>query len=102
MSLYFPKANGQVERFHQYLEHSLRAAELDGFLWTEVLPDILQVYRSIPHAGTGMTPAKLMFNREIATKFPVVLELEKGIILEERYKCYQEKLCDYADSKLMA
>ena len=51
----FP-ANGQVERFHRYLEHSIRAAELDGFLWTAVLPDILQVYRSTPHAGTGMTP----------------------------------------------
>ena len=74
-SPYFPKANGQVERFHRYLEHSICAAELDGFLWTEVLPYILQVYRSTPHAGTGMTPAKLMLDREIATKLSVVLEL---------------------------
>ena len=76
-SPYFPKANGQVERFHRYLEHSIRAAELDGFLWTEVLPDILQVYRPTPHAGTGMTPAKLTLNREIATKLPVVLKPRK-------------------------
>ena len=85
-SPYFPKANGLVERFHRYLEHSIRAAELDGFLWTEVLPDILQVYRSTPHAGTGMTHAKLMLNREIATKLTVVLEPEKGIVPEEKYK----------------
>ena len=67
-SPYAPKANSQVERFHRYLEHSIRAAELEGFLCTEVLPDILQVYRSTPHAGTGMTPATLMLNREITTK----------------------------------
>ena len=86
-SPFFPKANGQVERFHRYLEHSVRATELDGFLWIEVLPDILQVYRSTqPHAGTGMTPAKPMLNREIATKLPVVLEPKNGIAPEERYK----------------
>ena len=101
-SPYFPKANGQVERFHRYLEHSIRAAELDGFLWTEVPPYILQVYRSTPHAGTGMTPAKLMLDREIATKLSVVLELEKGIFPEERCKRYQEKLRDYADKKRRA
>ena len=87
-SPYSPKANRQVERFHRYLEHSIRAAELEGFLCTEVLPDILQVYRSTPHAGTGMTPAKLMLNGEIASKLPVVLEPEKGIVPEERYKRY--------------
>ena len=89
-SPYFPKANGQVERFHRYLQHSIRAAELDGFLWTEILPDILQVYRSTPHAGTGMTPAKLMLNREIATKLPVVLDPEKGIVPEERYNAIKK------------
>ena len=77
----------------------IRAAELDGFLWIEVLTDIPQVYRSTPHAGTGMTPAKLMLNGEIASKLPVVLEPEKGIVPEERYKRYQEKLRDYADWK---
>ena len=46
-----------------------------------------------------MTPAKLMLNREIATKLLVVLESEKGIVPEERYKRYQEKLRAYADKK---
>jgi len=96
---YYPKANGQVERFHRYLEHSIRAAEIDGFTWTEVLPDILQVYRSTPHAGTKMTPAKVMLNREITTKLPMVPENERGIVPEERYQQYQEKLRIYADRK---
>ena len=49
-----------------------------------------------------MTPAKLMLNREIATKLPVVLDPEKGIVPKERYKRYQEKLRDYADRKRRA
>ena len=102
VSPYFPQANGQVERFHRYLEHSIRAAEIDGFEWTEVLPDILQVYRSTPHAGTKMTPARLMLNREIATKLPMVPENTGGIIPEERYKLYQEHLRVYADRKRRA
>ena len=44
-----------------------------------------------------MTPAKLTLNGEIATKLPVLLEQEKGIVPEERYKPYQEKLRAYAD-----
>ena len=91
-----------MERFHRYLGHSIRAAELNGFLWTEVVPDIVQVYRSTHHAGTGMTPAKLMLNREIATKLPVFLRPEKGIVQEERYKRYQDKLRTYADKKRRA
>ena len=99
VSPYFPKANGQVERFHRYLEHSIRAAAIDGLAWTEVLPDILQVYRSTPHAGTKMTPARLMLNREIATKLPMVPENTGGTIPEERYKLYQEQLSVYANRK---
>ena len=49
-----------------------------------------------------MTPAKLMLNREIAIKLPEVLEPEKGIVPEERYKRYQEKLRTYADKKRRA
>ena len=98
VSPYFPQANGQVERFHRYLKHSIRAAELDGLSWTEVLPTILQVYRSTPHAGTNMTPAKLFLNREITTKLPTVPEMDQNNP-EERYKEYQRKLCEYTDAK---
>ena len=49
-----------------------------------------------------MTPSKLMLNREIATRLPVVLEPEKGIVSEERCKRYQEKVSDYTDRKRRA
>ena len=49
-----------------------------------------------------MTTLKLMLNREIATKLPVVLEPEKGIVPEERCKRYQEKLSGYTVRKRRA
>ncbi|XP_048582656.1 uncharacterized protein K02A2.6-like [Nematostella vectensis] len=75
-SPYYPKANGQVERFHRYLGHGLRAAEIDGISWMDALPGILQVYRATPHARTGVTPAKLLLNREIVTNLPCVQDTE--------------------------
>ena len=101
VSPYFPQANEQVERFHRYLKHSVRAAELDGLSWPEVLPTILQVYRSTPHAGTAMTPAKLLLNGEIATKLPAAPETNQNNP-EGRYKEYHKKLCEYTDAKRRA
>ncbi|PFX31706.1 Retrovirus-related Pol polyprotein [Stylophora pistillata] len=77
--------NGQVERFYRYLKHSIRAAELDGLSWTEVLPTILQAYRSTPHVGTDMTPAKLFLNRQITKKLSTLPEMDQKNP-EERYK----------------
>lgn len=91
-----------MERFHRYLEHSIPAARIDGFTWTEVLPDILQVYRSTPHGGTKLKPARMMLKRKIITKLPMVPENEVGPIPEERYQLYQEKLRIYADIKQCA
>ena len=42
-----------------------------------------------------MTPARLMLNREIPTKLPMVSENTGAIIPEERYKLYQEQLRVY-------
>ena len=58
VSPYFPKAKGQVKRFHRYLEYSIRAVAIDGFAWTEVLPDILQAYTCRDQDDTCKTDAE--------------------------------------------
>ena len=57
------QSNGQIESFHRYLNHSLRAAKLQGFVIGERLPEILHIFRATPHAATGRTPAYLLQNR---------------------------------------
>ena len=91
-----------MDRWEESIDTWNTAYAQQNLMWTEFLPEILQVYRSTPHAGTGITPSKLMLNIEIATKLPVVLEPEKGIVPEERCKRCQEKLSDYTDRKRYA
>ena len=38
-------------------------------VWTE-MGKFLTAYRTTPHGSTGVTPAKLLFNREIRSKIP--------------------------------
>ena len=40
-------------QFQRYLNHSLRAAKLQGFVIRESLPEILHIFRATPHAATG-------------------------------------------------
>ena len=54
------QSNGQIERFHRYLNHSLHVAKLQGFAILERLPEILHIFRATPHAATGRTPANLL------------------------------------------
>ncbi|XP_061467536.1 cyclic nucleotide-binding domain-containing protein 1 [Rhineura floridana] len=61
-SIYYPQANGEIERFNRSLKQSLQMAELEDFL---------QVYRSTRHATTQKFPAELLHGREMCTKLKV-------------------------------
>ena len=69
---YHPSSNGLVERFNQTLKQTLRASEKDGRSLAHRLCDFLLIYRSTPHATTHRTPASLMFNRELRTRFSLI------------------------------
>ena len=90
------QSNGQIERFHRYLNHSLRAAKLQGFIPRERLPQILHIFRATPHAATGRTPAYLLQNREFKTDVPILNF--KGS--DKDYDKYQECMKDQHDKKL--
>ena len=85
-----------MERLHRYLNHSLRAAKLQGFNVHERLPEILQFFRATPHAATGRTPALLLQHREINTDIP--LTTTKGSDID--YSKYQNQMKLRHDGKL--
>ena len=87
------QSNGQIERFHCYLNHSLRAAKLQGFVIRERLPEILHIFCATPHAATGRTPEYLLQNREITTDFPTLRF--KGLDRDhEKYQAYMKSTHD--------
>ena len=99
----WPQANGEVERQNRSLLKALRIAKAEKKnIWTE-MRKFLTAYRTTPHSSTGVTPAKLLFNREIRTKIPE-LGNSRYSDSEARYKDVEMKQegTDYADEKRRA
>ena len=69
---YHPSSNGLVKRFNQTLKQSLRASEKHGRSLAHRLCDCLLTYRATPHVTTNRTPASLMLNRELRTRFSLL------------------------------
>uniref|UniRef100_A0A5S6QCG5 RNA-directed DNA polymerase n=1 Tax=Trichuris muris TaxID=70415 RepID=A0A5S6QCG5_TRIMR len=73
-SLYYPQANGEIERFNRTLKDSLQAAARTGCSRSEVVLDFLMHYRATPHAVTGETPSTLLHGRKLKTKLDMTLD----------------------------
>ena len=59
----WPQANREVERQNRSLLKALRSAKAEKkTIWTE-MRKVLTAYRRTSHSSTGVTPAKLLFNR---------------------------------------
>ena len=87
------QANGEVERQNRSLPKTLKT-ELRKFL---------TAYRTTPHSTTGVTPAKLLFNREVRSKVP---ELRKSGCTDSEARDkdaeMKQSTTDYADKKRRA
>ena len=64
---YHPSTNGLAERAVQVLKRGLKKM-VGGTIETRV-SRLLAAYRVTPHSTTGLSPAELMFNRKIRTRF---------------------------------
>ena len=85
-----PPANGMVERFNRNLKLVIHTAFATGQNLEEEVEKYVAAYRSTPHAVTGQTPNKLMFNREITTKLPSIPVTPQGAHHKEARRRDQE------------
>ena len=97
----WPQVNGHVERHNRTLLKSLKVAHVERKNWREEPQKFLLAYRTTPQTSTGVTPAFLMFGRELKTKLP---ELRcAGNLLDEgiRDRDWNHKLIhkEHADNK---
>ncbi len=67
-----PATNGQAERYVGYFKKQM--SKLDGVKLSidDKINKVLFAYRTTQHPATGETPAKLMFGRELRTKYSVL------------------------------
>ena len=101
---YWPKANGEAERFVQTLEKSIRAAHLEGKNWKQHMFTFLRQYRATPHSTTGKSPSEALNNRKLKTNLPdfppqspEFSNTQQEIILRDRTR--KSKMKAYADKK---
>ena len=97
---YWPRANGEVERFMKTIKKSIKAAHVDSRNWKQAMHRFLRNYRATPHCSTGKPPATLLFSNAIKTKLPELTDEDmsrSGIASKDASS--KKLMKDYADSK---
>ena len=70
-SVYYPQANGEIERFNRVLKDCLQTADIEKRPWKPFATAFLHTYRATPHAVTQMSPADLLHGRPMNTKLHI-------------------------------
>ncbi|XP_059621313.1 uncharacterized protein K02A2.6-like [Phlebotomus argentipes] len=77
-SPYHPATNGQAERFVRTFKEKLEILkDVESQDLERKLCNLLVIYRSTPHAATGVTPSCRLMNREIRTRLGLMLPTEE-------------------------
>lgn len=69
---YWPRSNGQAERFMPNLSKLIRHSFDAGTDWKDTLRSMLLNYRNCVHPATNEKPSTLFFGREINTGIPTM------------------------------
>ncbi len=98
-----PQANGEVERQNRSLLKAIKIAQVEKKDQKRELLKFLLACRSTPHSTTGVSPAKLLFGREIQTKLPELREEDaRPSVVEDRDCAMKQKGADYANLRRRA
>ena len=103
ISVYYPAANGAVERFHRGLRSCIQTAIQRSQPWTEAVTDWLQVYRATPHATTNVSPHELLYGYKMRTKLDILPIQPANTALDDAVRNTvqqkQAKMKRYTDSR---
>jgi hypothetical protein len=90
---------GTVERFNDTISQMIRVADEGGMHWADHLPFLLMSYRATPHRITQLSPAALLYGREL--RLPAQIDRPDTDAL--RVECeslpegvYSPEITDYA------
>lgn len=103
-SVYWPQANGAVERWNRVLKNCIQVVEMQQLPWKQAVTDFLLNYRATPHATTGVSPFELLRGRKMRTKLNTLpttaAQDEKGTMgIRDHVQRVQQKMKLYSDKK---
>lgn len=101
-SVYYPKANGAIERFNRVPKECIQTSIRSRKPWKEAVIEFFHNYRATPHATTGASPFELLRNRKMRTKLNILSVSQKGkknAQIKKTVKQKQNKMKDYTDKK---
>lgn len=91
---YWPRANGQIERFFKTILKIVKIANLERKNYENELSTFLLAYRNTPHSLTGVSPAQLMLKFRPKLKLPSIdkpKSIDKAII-DSKKNDYNNKI----------
>ncbi|XP_051784491.1 uncharacterized protein K02A2.6-like [Erpetoichthys calabaricus] len=106
-SVYYPQANGEIERFNRVLKDCLQTANIEGKPWKSFVTEFLQIYRATVHAVTQKSPAELLHGRPMITKLNIrdllpTSTLKQHITVAQHVQRKQEQMKKYTDIRRRA
>jgi hypothetical protein len=99
---YWPRANGEVERFMANLGKVIRAAKLTDTNVDVALQAFLRAYRDTPHSSTGVAPNALMFGRSRTSGLPEQLSRGDPFAQQQEQHAKARTNDDVAKAKMKA
>ena len=84
---YHPATNGEAERFVQTFKHAMKASMSDGGSLEMKLYQFLLAYRTTPNSTTKLSPAELLFNRQLRTRISMMTpSVESSVVNKQAYQ----------------
>ena len=100
---YWPRANGEAERFMSTLEKCIRSAHLERKNWKQEMHRFLRQYRATPHSSTGLSPSEALNQRKLKTELPQITStIKPKDSLQQKDAESKSKMAEYADKKARA
>jgi hypothetical protein len=80
---YWPRANGEVERFMRTVKKVIKAAVMENKVWKQEMYKFLRNYRATPHTSTKIKDIKVDIKSDIKVEHKDNGIEKKGLVLSD-------------------